>query len=63
MSKLYNIKNLTRKELREWLNNKTKNGFKNHAFRADQIFLWLYRKRVKSFAEMKNIGDNFRSYK
>ena len=60
MSKLHNIKNFTRKELREWLNNKNIKCFKNQSFRADQIFLWLYKKRVKSFDEMKNIGDQIR---
>ena len=56
MPKRQNIKNFTRKKLREWLEKKTKSYKKNQIFRADQIFFWLYKKRVKSFAEMKNLG-------
>ncbi len=60
MPELNNIKNFTRKELIEWINDKTKSFSKNHAFRANQIFLWLYQKKVNSFSEMKNIGDGIR---
>ena len=61
MPKVLNIKNFTRKELREWLKCKTKNYSNNIAFRADKIFLWLYQKKVISFAEMKNIGFETRN--
>ena len=60
MPKLYNIKNFTRKQLRDWLNAKTKHNSKNHSFRADQVFLWLYQKKVNSFLEMKNLGGEIR---
>ncbi|MEC9360528.1 MAG: 23S rRNA (adenine(2503)-C(2))-methyltransferase RlmN, partial [SAR324 cluster bacterium] len=55
MTKLYNIKNLTRHNLREWMNKKAKTKTQVQAFRADQIFYWLYQRRVGSFAEMHNL--------
>ncbi|CAH0346934.1 23S rRNA (adenine(2503)-C(2))-methyltransferase RlmN [Bacillus sp. CECT 9360] len=42
-------------ELQEWL---TVNGEK--AFRANQIFEWLYKKRVKSFEDMSNLSKSLR---
>ena len=60
MAKLYNIKNLTRKKLRSWLNEKTNSYHKAQTFRAEQIFFWLYHKKVKSFSEMNNIGGKIR---
>lgn len=42
-------------ELREWL---TANGEK--AFRAEQIFDWLYKKRADSFEEMSNLSKTLR---
>ncbi len=62
MPKRQNIKNFTRKKLREWLEKKTKSYKKNQIFRADQIFFWLYKKRVKSFAEMKNLGKEMQEF-
>ena len=56
MSKLNNIKNWTRKKLRSWLLDKTRNHHKVQAYRAEQVFFWLYNKKVNSFSEMKNIG-------
>ena len=38
-------------ELKDWLQ---ENGEK--AFRATQIFEWLYEKRVKTFEEMSNMS-------
>ena len=37
-------------ELKNWL---TENG--EQAFRAEQIFEWLYKKRVTSFEDMSNL--------
>ena len=56
MSKLYNIKNWTRQNLREWMAEKSIKHSKVQEFRADQIFYWLYQKKVESFSEMHNIG-------
>ncbi|MEK4629599.1 MAG: 23S rRNA (adenine(2503)-C(2))-methyltransferase RlmN [Solibacillus sp.] len=42
-------------ELKEWL---TSNGEK--AFRAGQIYEWLYEKRVKTFEEMSNLSKGLR---
>ena len=60
MTKLYNIKNLTRHNLREWMNKKVKTKTQVQAFRADQIFYWLYQRRVGSFAEMHNLSKGIR---
>ncbi|HIO62513.1 MAG TPA: 23S rRNA (adenine(2503)-C(2))-methyltransferase RlmN, partial [Deltaproteobacteria bacterium] len=60
MPKLYNIKNWTRNNLREWMDEKAKTQSKVQAFRADQIFYWLYQRRVESFAEMLNLGQETR---
>ena len=43
-------------ELKQWLE---ENGEK--AFRATQIFEWLYEKRVSSFEEMTNLSKNLRT--
>lgn len=43
-------------QLREWL---TENGEK--AFRADQVYDWLYKKRVKSFEDMDNLPKELRT--
>lgn len=43
-------------ELKQWLED---NGEK--AFRATQIFEWLYEKRVSSFEEMTNLSKNLRT--
>src|SRR4030042_6632401 len=32
------------------------------AFRAEQIFDWLYQKRVSSFDEMKNLNKDLKSF-
>ncbi|UTI40501.1 23S rRNA (adenine(2503)-C(2))-methyltransferase RlmN [Niallia sp. RD1] len=42
-------------ELKDWL---TEHNEK--AFRADQIFEWLYKKRVTSFEDMSNLSKNLR---
>jgi len=49
------IYSLTLKDLKEWL---TEQGEK--AFRAQQIFDWLYVKRVSSFDEMSNLSKAMR---
>lgn len=49
-----NIYDLTKEELRIWLENK---GVKS--FKAIQIYEWLYEKRVKSFDEMTNLKKEF----
>mgnify|MGYP000038223311 CR=1 FL=1 len=56
MSKLYNIKNWTRHNLRAWMAEKSIKHSKVQEFRADQIFYWLYQKKAESFSEMHNIG-------
>jgi len=60
MSKLYNIKNWTRQNLREWMAEKSIKHIKVQEFRADQIFYWLYQKKAESFSEMHNIGRETR---
>ena len=50
------IYSLTRDELKSWLVDEA--GEK--AFRAQQIFDWLYVKRVHSFAEMSNLSKELR---
>ncbi|GIO26679.1 23S rRNA (adenine(2503)-C(2))-methyltransferase RlmN [Ornithinibacillus bavariensis] len=45
------IYGLTMDQLTEWL---TENGQKR--FRADQVWDWLYKKRVHSFSDMKNVN-------
>jgi 23S rRNA (adenine2503-C2)-methyltransferase len=57
MSKLYNIKNWTRQNLRAWMVENTETLSKMQALRADQVFYWLYRQKVESFAEMLNISQ------
>ncbi|PLT34258.1 23S rRNA (adenine(2503)-C(2))-methyltransferase RlmN [Bacillus sp. V5-8f] len=42
-------------EIKEWL---TENGEK--PFRGEQIFEWLYKKRVKSFEDMSNLSKSLR---
>jgi len=42
---------LTFDQLTDWLIEQGEQGF-----RAEQIFDWLYKKRVRSFSDMKNIG-------
>ena len=45
------IQELTRLELRLWMESQ---GFP--AYRADQVFGWVYQKRVSGFGEMGNLG-------
>ncbi len=45
------IYGLTMAQLTDWL---TERGYKK--FRATQVWDWLYRKRVKSFADMSNVN-------
>ena len=45
------LQELTRLELRQWMES---HGFP--AYRADQVFTWLYQKRVSTFAGMSNLG-------
>jgi len=61
MSKLHNIKNWTRQNLRRWMTEKSMKNFKVQEFRADQIFYWLYQKKATSFSEMQNIGRETRN--
>lgn len=42
-------------ELKEWLINHNEK-----AFRAEQIFDWLYKKRINSFTKMSNLSKNLR---
>ena len=60
MPKLDNIKNWTRQNLREWMVEKAKTQSKVQAYRADQVFYWLYQQRVGSFSEMLNLGKETR---
>tara|TARA_B100000579_G_scaffold429358_1_gene440967 strand:- start:155 stop:1201 length:1047 start_codon:yes stop_codon:yes gene_type:complete len=56
-----NIKNLSRQELRDWFK-KNENSSRNiKSFRADQIFKWLYKKKVEKFDQMLNIGKMTRN--
>ncbi len=47
------IYSLTRQDLINWIESK-----EEKKFRAAQIWEWLYRKRVQSFAEMTNISKD-----
>lgn len=49
------IYSLQLEEIKNWL---TENGEK--AFRAEQVFDWLYKKRASSFAEMSNLSKSLR---
>ncbi|MBA9024920.1 MULTISPECIES: 23S rRNA (adenine(2503)-C(2))-methyltransferase RlmN [Bacillaceae] len=49
------IYSLELNELKQWL---TENGEK--AFRAEQLFEWLYKKRITSFEDMSNISKQLR---
>ncbi|MGP7817557.1 23S rRNA (adenine(2503)-C(2))-methyltransferase RlmN [Niallia sp. 01092] len=52
---LPSIYSLQLQELKDWLK---ENGEK--PFRADQIFEWLYKKRITSFEEMSNLSKSLR---
>ena len=54
-SKKTSIYSLQLHEFKEWL---SANGEK--PFRADQIFDWLYKKRITSFEEMNNLSKSLR---
>ena len=60
--KLPDIRNFTRQELRLCLNEASGNNSKIQAYRADQIFYWLYRSRVNDFEKMDNIGRPTREF-
>ena len=60
ISKRYNIKNWTHKNLSDWFNNNEISSSSVKSFRADQVFNWLYQKRVESFDQMLNIGQGAR---
>ncbi|MFL6558306.1 MAG: 23S rRNA (adenine(2503)-C(2))-methyltransferase RlmN, partial [Bacillus sp. (in: firmicutes)] len=49
------IYSLQLQELKDWL---SENGEK--PFRAEQIFEWLYKKRITSFEDMSNVGKGLR---
>ncbi len=49
------ILDLTPADLVSWLNERGQ-----PAYRADQIFEWVYRKRVGEFAKMSNLPDSLR---
>ncbi len=55
-SRKIDIKDLTKKELARWLEEK---GIRS--FRADQIFKWVYLCQVDGFDEMTNLGKNLRT--
>lgn len=55
MSSLPNIRSLTREEIKSWL---AERGEK--AFRAQQVYEWLWKKNVSSFAEMSSLGKPLR---
>ncbi len=50
-----NIQDYTREELAKWLENKG-----SRAFRAGQIFKWIYLKQANSFDEMTDLGKELR---
>jgi 23S rRNA (adenine2503-C2)-methyltransferase len=45
------IQDVTRQELREWMVSQDL-----PAYRADQVYTWLYQRRVAGFGEMANLG-------
>ena len=55
------IRNWTRLELRQWLEKQSEQDPKIQPYRADQIFYWLYRRKVQDFSEMANIGKPTRN--
>ena len=55
------IRNWTRLELRQWLEKQSEQDSKIQPYRADQIFYWLYRRKVQDFSEMTNIGKPTRN--
>ncbi|MEC7349259.1 MAG: 23S rRNA (adenine(2503)-C(2))-methyltransferase RlmN, partial [SAR324 cluster bacterium] len=55
------IRNWTRLELRQWLEKQSEQDSKIQPYRADQIFYWLYRRKVQDFSEMANIGKPTRN--
>ena len=60
ISKRYNIKNWTRQNLSDWFKKNEISSSSVKSFRADQLFNWLYQKRVESFDQMLNIGQETR---
>ena len=60
ISKRYNIKNWTRHNLSDWFKKNEISSSSVKSFRADQLFNWLYQKRVESFDQMLNIGQETR---
>ena len=57
MSSLNNILNLSYDDLLQWCK---ENG--EVAYRAQQIYQWLYQKQATSFDEMSNLSKKFRSF-
>jgi len=55
LSQKPSIYSLQLSELKEWLKEQNEK-----AFRAEQIFDWLYKKRVSDFAQMSNLSKNLR---
>ena len=55
------IRNWTRLELRQWIEKQSEQDSKIQPYRADQIFYWLYRRKVQDFSEMANIGKPTRN--
>ena len=53
--KKQDLKSLSRKELKKWFQEK---GYP--AYRAEQIFNWIYRNGVEDFTAMKNIPAELR---
>ncbi len=54
------IQDWTREELRQWLKAASIVHPKVQPYRADQVFYWLYRRRVADFEGMINIGRHTR---
>ncbi len=61
VSKLNNIKNWTRQNLRDWFKNYENSSSSIKSFRADQVFKWLYQKKAENFDQMLNIGKGTRN--
>ena len=55
------IRNWTRLELRQWLQEQSEIDSKIQPYRADQIFYWLYHRQVQDFSGMANIGKATRN--
>ncbi|MBF0237418.1 MAG: 23S rRNA (adenine(2503)-C(2))-methyltransferase RlmN [SAR324 cluster bacterium] len=50
---LPNIKNYSHDDLKQWFH-----AHEEPAFRADQVYHWLYKKRVQTFNDMRNVSKS-----